>query len=225
MIRLAKHIFKVLFMLAVLSEPVCALDIRTSGKSEFGDNPFVATGFNKEAGVITGYLSAIRIAPGRTDECRFLFAGNLKQSHVLRIRYIFGSEEIWSESGTLSKAVMKVSPEDATIILKKGSLQADCEWILPFIGEPRIHERGDELSIAVKKRTAGDWTGVYLISAPRARFHDSPADSASGKAFLVAGDVIYVYEERPGWYYVKYDGRKKQTVGWIKKSDTVQISN
>jgi hypothetical protein len=224
MTRIEKRISGFFFLLAVISQPVCALDISTSGRSEIGDNPFVATGFNKQTSVTTGYLSATRTAPGRTDECRFLFTGNLTQSKVVAIRYIFENEEIESEPAAISKAVMKGSPENLTLILMKNSLQADCEWILPFIGEPRIHDRGDELSISLGHRATGDWTGVYLIRALRARFHNFPSDSAKGKPFLVAGDVIYVYDERPGWYYVKYDGKKKKTVGWIKKSDTVQIT-
>ncbi|MCC2971636.1 SH3 domain-containing protein [Massilia sp. IC2-476] len=39
---------------------------------------------------------------------------------------------------------------------------------------------------------------------------------------MVRGDVVYVYEERPDWYFVRYDNGKRETMGWIRKSDTVQ---
>jgi hypothetical protein len=69
----------------------------------------------------------------------------------------------------------------------------------------------------------GNWRAVNIVNTKRAYFYNEPFTSAKGKAFLVAGDVLYIYDENPEWYYVKFQGDKKDTVGWIKKSDTIQF--
>jgi hypothetical protein len=109
------------------------------------------------------------------------------------------------------------------LTLDKTRLAGGCEWILPFVGEPSIREQGKTLSISIPKRTAGDWIAVHAIKSARAYFYKAPGESQAQKAFLVAGDTAYVYEERLDWMYVKFQGRKSLTSGWIKKSDTVQF--
>lgn len=39
-----------------------------------------------------------------------------------------------------------------------------------------------------------------------------------GLSFLLAS-----YDEKPNWYYVKYSNGKSETVGWIRKVDTVHV--
>jgi hypothetical protein len=45
-----------------------------------------------------------------------------------------------------------------------------------------------------------------------------------GNAYVIKGDVIYIYDEDAAWYYVKYRNGKNETAGWIKKTDTLQIN-
>ena len=63
----------------------------------------------------------------------------------------------------------------------------------------------------------GNWQAVNVINSKRAYFYKEPLISAKGKVFLVTGDLVYIYDERPNWYYVKYQGDKKETTGLDKK--------
>lgn len=193
-----------------------------SGANAISDNPFIVYGINPSTQVVTGYLAALRTSPGRTDECKFAFAGNLKNLNNFSVKYL-SEIDGFEYGGTMSSAV--ISRADANIIIKirKDQLGGDCEWILPFINEPRVAEDAGQVAISFGSVRPGDWTGVFAIKSVRVPFYRSPDESGINKAYLVQGDLIYVYDERPGWYYVKYAARKKTTVGWIKKSDTVQI--
>ena len=46
-----------------------------SAANEVFNNPFVAVGINPATGVVTGYVSALYTAPGRTEVCKFVFGG------------------------------------------------------------------------------------------------------------------------------------------------------
>jgi hypothetical protein len=195
-----------------------------SGKSEILENPFVATGFNKSNNVLTGSISATRTAPGETDECRILFSGNAKNQKTINVRYFEkDAAENTEKISRINKATVAQDGPHWKLNLDKNSLDGECEWLLSYIGEPSIQQQDKQLSISIPKRIAGDWVGVYAIKSTRAHFYKAPAETQIQKAFLVAGDTIYVYGEKSDWYYVKFQGRKEQTAGWIKKSDTVQF--
>jgi hypothetical protein len=198
-------------------------DLVTSGKTEILANPFIAYGVNPVTHVITGYIIALRTVPGRTDVCRFAFMGNTRSAHWVSVKYLseFGGYEV---SGSTSTADIIMKANDLSIKIKKRVLGGDCDWILPFTVGPSVTESKEEVSISLSSVITGDWIGVSSVASVRARFHDRPDAASVQRAFLVQGDLIYVYEERPGWYYVKYEGRKKTVVGWIRKSDTVQIN-
>lgn len=68
-----------------------------------------------------------------------------------------------------------------------------------------------------------NWKLVSGVGSKRAHFHSNPHPKDRKKSFLVAGDPIYIYAEKPEWYFVKYRDGKKETTGWIKKSDTIQM--
>jgi len=196
----------------------------SSMRKEIFKNPFVVIGFNRKKSEITGYISALRTAPGRTDECKFVFTakkGTGNTSTILIKDAVKANEII--EASTATKGIIFLDSTPKKIVIDENSLPGDCGWILPFIGEPQVIENNNAFSINVDGEEIGDWQAIQVISNRRAYFHSGPNDSTAGKAFLVAGDLVYVYDENPGWYYVKYQGRKKETVGWIKKSDTIQF--
>jgi hypothetical protein len=201
---------------------VIASDLRTSGKNEIADNPFVAYGVNPVTQLVTGYLVALRTAPGRTDECRFVFAGNLTNSQKFSVKYL-SEIDGYEKSGPMSPAVVNNVKGDLNMEVKKSQLGGECEWILPFINEPRVKENAGTVAISFGSLSPGNWIGVLAIKSERAPFYRSAEESSVQDAYLVRGDYIYVYAEQPDWYYVKYERRKKTTVGWIRKSDTVQI--
>lgn len=204
--------------------PVNGAEPISSMRKEIFNNPFVVIGFNRKTNEISGYISALRTAPGRTDECKFVFAAKKGKGSASTILIKdAGKANNVIEPSTATKGIITLDSTPKKIVIDENSLPGDCGWILPFVGEPHVIENNNAFSINVDGDEIGDWQAIQVISNRRAYFHSEPSDSTAGKAFLVAGDLIYVYEENPGWYYVKYQGRKKETVGWIKKSNTIQF--
>ena len=70
----------------------------------------------------------------------------------------------------------------------------------------------------------GDWKGVEVIRAKRSHFYRRPDEKEKSAAYLVAGNLVYLYDQTPDWYYVKFRGEKTETSGWIKKADTLQLT-
>ncbi|MET3117228.1 hypothetical protein AAKU64_001444 [Undibacterium sp. GrIS 1.8] len=210
----------------ILPQYVLAADITSSGKNEIFDNPFIVTGFNPNTNVVTGYVSALRTAPGKTDECKFVFFGQVKNKNVVTVFVKNTLDQSANQTSVLKdiKAELTADLKQEKLTFNKKTLPGDCEWILPFIGEPKVIEEDKQLSIQIDKSTKLDFLGVYVIRSKRTYFHKLPDEGSIEKTFLVNGDLAYVYEEKEDWYYVKFPGRKKETVGWIKKSDTIQFA-
>jgi len=220
-----KIFFNSLFWIAVWSmvgPTVLASDLLISGKNEIFDNPFVATGFNTTSNVLTGSISVSRTAPGETNECRILFSSNTKDQKILQVRYfVVGAEDGVSKFSDLDKASVVHDGKNIKIRLDRKKLEGGCEWILSFVGEPSVTQQGDNVFFVIPERTPGAWRSVHTIKSKRAAFYKAPGGSPVEGTYLVPGDTIYAYEEQPDWLYVKYQGRKKLTVGWMKKADTV----
>jgi hypothetical protein len=209
----------VMLMVQCLAISAYAFQLDYSARSNISENPFLAYGYNPRSKVITGYLTALRTAPGRTDECKLVFKG---RPNRLSVKYL---EHKWVSGGeNRDGASVFITTEKGTPSLRfsKNFLGGDCDWILPFNIGPRVSESADEVAVTMKAPNVGSWIGVYAISAKRTHFHSQPEDSSMRKAYLVEGDVIFVYEERPEWYFVQYENGKRKTVGWIRKADTVQ---
>jgi hypothetical protein len=220
-----KIYFNLLFWTAVwlmTGSTVLANDPYISGRNEIFDNPFIATGFNKTGNVFTGSISVSRTTPGETNECRILFSSNTKDHETLQVRYfVVGAEDGVSQFSDITKASIVRDGKSVRIRLDRKMLEGGCEWILSFVGEPSLTQQGDHVFFLVPERTPGTWRSVHTIRSKRAAFYKTPGGSRVEGTYLVPGDTIYAYEEQPDWLYVKYQGRKKLTVGWIKKADTV----
>lgn len=209
-----------IFLFNICCEQARAVELNYSARYDIWENPFLAYGYNPETKRLTGYFSALRTAPGRTDECKLAFAMEGGGSNFLSVRYMgeVDKKSIRSNSG------ISITTEGGEFNLKflKKLLGGDCDWILPFVVGSAVREVSEEIIVPMKSSNTGSWVGVYVISAAKAKFHAQPDIKSTQKAFVVEGDVIYVYEERPGWYFVKFEEGERKTVGWIKKSDTVQ---
>jgi hypothetical protein len=196
-----------------------AAELDYSGKADISANPFLAYGYNPKTKVISGYLAAFRVAPGRTDECKLVFAGSAER---LSVKYL---EETWVSTGRSESdngISLTVERDEPYLKFNKETMGGDCDWILPFNVGRRVSETADEVVVKMRVPSVGDWIGVYVIGAKKARFHREPSNASVSKAYLIGGNVAYVYEEQPDWYFVRYDNGKKITTGWIRKSDTVQ---
>jgi hypothetical protein len=193
-----------------------------SAKGEIWDNPFLAYGYNPKTQILTGYLAALRTAPGRTDECKLVFAGNAAAPDALSVRYL-GTADL-DEEPTRPESGVRIVLENNEYYLKfsKKSLDGECDWILPFVVGSHVLEAPDKILVSMKLGNIGSWVAVYAIGSKRAKFYSHPNSKFIQRAFVVKGDVVYVYDERPEWYFVQFKEGKRKTVGWIRKSDTVQ---
>jgi hypothetical protein len=108
-------------------------------------------------------------------------------------------------------------------VLEKKTLIGDCEWILPFVGGPRIRQLREEIQISLRLKEAGNWIGIAMVRAPRVHFHATPNSSSVQKAYAVAGDVVYIYDEQSGWRLVQFQGRRGVAEGWMRKADTLSV--
>lgn len=202
-----------------------SVNVIYSGKNEIFDNPFIVVGFNPKNKLLTGYMHGIRTAPGRTDSCKFFFDGTIENNEsgnitISEIDYVAASGLKLTAVKT-GRAIFSNVNGQRKMRFDNKALPGDCDWILPFTNEEKINIDEKETTINMTDLGKGDWIMVRLVRAKKAYFHSEPDEKSGNKAFLVSGDVMYVYDERPNWYYVKFKGKKKETVGWIKKNDAL----
>ncbi len=200
---------------------VFAFDLKVSARTDSSEQPFIAYGYNPVSKIMTGHLIALRTAPGRTDECKLVFAGNAAKPHGMAVE-VLPSERPADAPRKTPDASVVIENGDAYLKLSRRSLDGECDWVLPFNVGPRVIETTDSILVAMKAPNEGSWIAVHVIGAKKAQFHDQPSSTSVRKAFLVAGDMVYVYREHLNWYFVEYEGEKKKTVGWIRKSDVVE---
>ena len=206
-----------------LAPAASAADIQKSGRTEIFDNPFIATGFNPQTRILTGYVQGLRTAPGKTDACQFIFSAKVDKPGSVAVVIKEVPASAAKAEATAYRGSITSNARTQNLVIDPKQLPGDCEWILPEIGEPKVLESGRNLSLPIEKSQTGAWIAVNVVASKRAYFHKKPDAGSVCKTFLVAGDVAYVHEEKPGWIYVKYMSKKKETVGWINKADTVQF--
>lgn len=218
--KLALVIVMAIFQCA--GAPLYAYDLKQSAKTDSWDNPFIAYGYNPKTKITTGYLAALRIAPGRTDECKLVFAGEIDKSRTFFVKYTAETGPHRKSESPRRRVSLVGEGDGWNLKFSKKDMGGDCDWVLPFVVESEVPENPDDVLVAMEAQHVGDWISVYTIRAKKAQFHSQPDSSTVKKSYLVEGDVIYVYEEQSDWYFVKYDNGKKKTEGWIRKSDTLQ---
>lgn len=213
-----------LLLASALAAPGLASAQARSVANALFDNPFVAIGVNPASGVVTGYLSALYTAPGRTEVCKFVFHGHMTPAGTARLA--IQDAVVDNDNGPPG-----AGGEVALLTAAKGKLRIDlpaalapgeCEWIIGMLAGPNVAPVKNAYVVTVDTGPAGDWIAVTMIAAKRAFFHDAPDARSVRKAYLVAGDVAYVLEERPGWYRVRYTHVKRESTGWIRRADTFQ---
>lgn len=227
MINMARNQNVIFFLFfALLFRIAQADEITQSTQNEIFENPFFMIGFDPNTNVITGYVSALRTAPRRTDECKFAFSGRVENKAAATV---FAKTALRNESdGSIgssgaTKGEIRSDLKRIELIFDQTGLPGDCDWILEFVGEPKVSQKGKRISISLENGTTGDWKAVFVVRSKRAYFHKESNELSVGRAFLISGDPVKVYVEKSNWYYVKFSGRKKETSGWIKKTDTIQF--
>lgn len=161
-----------IFANMTLASSALAQNLKSSGKTEIFDNPFIAIGLNQASKSLTGTVSATRTAPGATDECRILFSGDIRDSAVVNVRYFTrGAESEPPQVSTVKTAKLSISNDQVALRFDTKTLEGDCDWILPDVGEPLIVSKNGELHLQLSGLKAGEWTSVYTIKSSRAYFH------------------------------------------------------
>ncbi len=67
-----------------------------------------------------------------------------------------------------------------------------------------------------------DWLEIRYVTAAKAYFHTDTLESTRRKAYVVAGNVVYLDQRRGGWAHGQYYG-KSVTAGWIKLDQLNQL--
>lgn len=196
-----------------------------SGQSELSGKPFLALGVHPLTRQVTGYIAALRTAPGRTDECKFLFRGTPGADGKVRLAIKDVATGTTSPPATAAGAPAILSAAGSAVRIELPSTLApgDCDWILGFLDGTGVRTAEDRFILSVDIGHKEDWIAVALVRARRAYFHDMPDARTVRKGFVVAGDLVHVLEEKPGWYRVRYGDGARETSGWIRAVDTVQF--
>jgi predicted RNA-binding protein len=190
-----------------------------------GENGVVIIGVNPKSRTLSGYYESSDVTGRVTAECKFFFSGEIKAQNAVNVQIITAHPDFLEEkSKTVSGKVELQSKSDhSTLVIYPEQIPRSCDWLysgLPSYVPPSDFTLENGLHNEIKRK--GDWQAVNIIRSKRAYFYAQPNDRSRGKTYVVIGDLVYIYDENPDWYYVKYLGAKKEITGWIKKIDTLQ---
>ncbi len=136
--------------------------------------------------------------------CIFYFSGE-RNGDRYDITSWFPGKEQDSIAGNLSFTSQGREPK---LRLQLEEDHGGCWNVRPFEGE------GSQLSLT----QAGTWTSVRTVANQRAYFHRRPSGANQQQSYVIAGDVLKIYETRGDWVYAEF-GTQRTTRGWIKLSD------
>lgn len=195
------------------------------GEGAHGNNGVLIVALNKETNILTGYYEANDTTGNGTNECKMYFSGKVNNSSI-EVSISDADKGSFAVGARVFKGyiILKNEGGKSFAILYPGEKSWSCEWMydgLPSYLPPKNFSLREGLKFGFVRDD--DFIAVGVVKANRANFYSAPDESTIRRAFLVAGDFIYVFAEKPDWYYVKFQGKKKETVGWIKKSDTIQF--
>lgn len=198
------------------------------GEGAHGDNGSLIIGVNKKTKMYSGYYETNDITGSITAECKFLFTGYMQHNNSVNLHIASAHPDFIQDRSKVIQGKMRLqlNKDKPKLIISPEQVPVSCEWLyqgLPSYRPPESFKFKDGLLHEFVRD--GDWIAVGVVRSKRAYFYPKPNAARRGKAFIVAGDLIYIYGEKPSWYWVKFNAGKKETVGWIKKMDTVQIQN
>lgn len=222
-----KHILITLIALillpygAIASERNAALPFSGEERTSFG--PVAGIGFDVKTSQISGFYHFKQIQmPDHSfhADCQILFAGKFEGQSKISIT----ATELSGKSSKKVNAMLEL----------RGQTRSSASQLPEQVFSLRLSEnlQGCSPNVDVSEfdfdfsvNTNGDWKSVTAVQSKRAYFYSSPDEGKKEKSYVVRGDLLYVYDELPIWYYVKFKAGKKETVGWIKRSETIQLSN
>jgi hypothetical protein len=198
------------------------------GEGAHGENGVVIIGVNPNTKILSGYYESSDITGNITAECKFFFSGKVTISNVIPVKIVTAYPAFVEDKSAPINGKIEALPGSnmENLAIYPSKIPRSCDWLysgLPSYVPPIGFTL--ESGLANEFSRKGDWQAVDIIRSKRAYFHSQPNDNSKGKAFVVAGDVIYIYAEDHDWYYAKFRNTKKETSGWIRKIDTIQLPN
>jgi len=194
---------------------------QSSWSTEIYENPYFTVGYDFRNGTVTGYMAALRTAPGETNECKLLFKGDRANKANISVKVV--NATVGQSQSAMLSGQLEIRNNRFQLVVNKSQLPGDCDWVLPFVGYPAVEEKSGQVIVTVLPMISGVWRAVGVIQAKKAYFYQAPDEATVQKAYLVSGDILHIYDEKPGWYFVKFQGRKKEVLGWIRVRDTIQF--
>ncbi|MCE9624569.1 MAG: hypothetical protein K8R69_03805 [Deltaproteobacteria bacterium] len=144
---------------------------------------------------------------GSQFSCLFYLVGK-KQGAAYAIQTWFpgdGKKEVIA--GEL-RFISAAGAEPASVQLKLKQEPGGCGMVDPDLASTE----GSRLI----QDAAGQWKSVRVVSAKRAHFFESPDAIAPRKTYVVQGDALRVWDQKPGWVQADFEGKNK---GWVKETD------
>ena len=165
-------------------------------------------GVDEKQGIVTGSFEG----HGGWDErrsapmfhCTFYLFGEVRGDTFPITTWYPGRED--GIQGRLTFLVHNGRPE---VRIKLDTEHGGC-WNVQHFAD----EKGAEFAL----EKPGRWAAIRVVSAKRAYFHTSADPKTKRKAYVIAGDVLRVFNIQDGWLDAEY-GTERITRGWIKEAD------
>lgn len=198
-------------------------DAPFSGEERSSFGPIAGIGFDEKTSHISGFYHFKQAQmPDHSfhADCQILFAGKLEGRSTIPVM----ATELSGSNQRTVKGILEY----------RGRVSSSASQLPEQVFSLRLSENLPGCSRAVDVsdfdfdfsiNTAGDWKFLTAANSKRAYFYSNHDESTKGRSYVVRGDLLYVYDESPGCYYVKFRAGKKETVGWIKRSDTIWLLN
>lgn len=206
-------------LLSISCVGACASEEGLKSGSQVSSFGTVSAAIGVTENKLTGFYHFMQMEmPGRSfhADCKIFFSGDFSAGKVIAVRATAANLKAMKPvSGTLTfNGYIKPAkglPAEQSFTLVLAEHIPNCT---DNIGVPNFGFEINKLD---------NWKLVSGVGSKRAYFHSNPQPKDKKKSFLVAGDPIYIYDEKPEWYFVKYRDGKKETTGWIKKTDTIRM--
>lgn len=203
------------------SERLDALPVSGEDRSAFG--PTAAIGIDKNTLRITGFYHFKQAQmPDHSfhANCKIFFTGKFDRQSPIPVAATDASENGQKAvKGTLEFRGRTGSPS---------SQLADQIFSLRLSGNfPGCSRAVDlaDVDFDFIVNSGGDWNSLTVVRAKRAYFYSRDNHSTKEKSYVVRGDLLYIYSEKPDWLYVKFAAGNKERKAWVRRSDTLTPLN
>ncbi|MFO1463278.1 MAG: hypothetical protein U1F66_05840 [bacterium] len=198
----------------VLALSCLAPDLRAAGSAAPASGVYgeLTLGYDPQSQTLSGYYQngtgQDASGQGPLFSCIFALLGK-RQGEGFAVQTWFPGEGKAQQviSGRL-QFLAGAGAEPGSVRLKLDEEPGGCGMVDPDLAKAEGSQRTLD--------TPGSWTAVRVVSAKRAHFYGSPEAVAPRKTYVVRGDGLRVWEQKPGWVLAEFEGRNR---GWIQEKD------